>query len=43
MDLIFKIEERILNSNKGATVGVLLALGWVLIMATAFGLMVHFS
>jgi hypothetical protein len=43
MDLIFKIEERILNSNKGATIAVLLAFVWVLIMVTAFGLMVHFS
>jgi hypothetical protein len=43
MDLIFKIEERILKSGKGATVAVLLAFVWVLIMAAVFGLMVRFS
>jgi hypothetical protein len=43
MDLIFKIEERILKSGKGATIAVVLAFVWVLIMMAAFGLMVHFS
>ncbi len=43
MEFIFKIEERILKSGKGATIAVVLAFVWVLIMMAAFGLMVHFS